>query len=230
MRATRVYIAGFGTAGSVVAGCAILFVVASAIVAFAGWPRIAALSAPPSLRLDGSAPVRGSRVDRRLAPVIAAATAPARREAAGAGAPGATGVRPPAGGSAWGRERGATVPTRAVAASGGSGSGSAGGTTRSPLTVHAGPVTTSAGGGAPPTVSVTATPASPPVSVTAPTGPAGQGVDQVSSGAGQIVSSAGAAAGAAVGGSGGSTVSQLAGAAAGTVSQAGGTAGNLLGG
>ena len=52
MRATRAYIAGFGTVGSVLAGCALLFVVASALVAFRGWPEMAAQSAPSTLRLQ----------------------------------------------------------------------------------------------------------------------------------------------------------------------------------
>lgn len=40
MRATRAYLAGFGTAGSLLAGAAMLFVLASAVVAVKGWPQI----------------------------------------------------------------------------------------------------------------------------------------------------------------------------------------------
>jgi hypothetical protein len=40
MRASRAYIAGFGTAGSLLAGAAMLFVLASAVVAFRGWPQV----------------------------------------------------------------------------------------------------------------------------------------------------------------------------------------------
>jgi hypothetical protein len=52
MRATRAYVAGFGTAGSVLAGAAVLFVVASAVVAFRGWPKIAGQQSPAALHLD----------------------------------------------------------------------------------------------------------------------------------------------------------------------------------
>jgi hypothetical protein len=40
VRATRGYLAGFGTAGSLLAGAAVLFVLASALVSFQGWPSI----------------------------------------------------------------------------------------------------------------------------------------------------------------------------------------------
>src|SRR4051794_15922857 len=38
MRTTRAFLAGFGTTGSLLAAAACLFVVASAVVAFRGWP------------------------------------------------------------------------------------------------------------------------------------------------------------------------------------------------
>jgi hypothetical protein len=44
VRATRAYVAGFGQAGSLLAGAAIPFVLASTVVSFRGWPTMA--SAP----------------------------------------------------------------------------------------------------------------------------------------------------------------------------------------
>ena len=40
--AARPYIAGFGTSGSLLAVAALLFIVASAMVAFHGWPHVGA--------------------------------------------------------------------------------------------------------------------------------------------------------------------------------------------
>src|SRR5713226_4159125 len=40
MRTTRALIAGFGTTGTLVAAAACVFVVASAVVAFNGWPSL----------------------------------------------------------------------------------------------------------------------------------------------------------------------------------------------
>ncbi len=74
---TRGYPAGFGTSGSLLAGAALLFLLASAIVAFRGWPQVGAgpaisvLSAP-----QASAP---SHVGKRLAAFLS------RRAAVGAG-------------------------------------------------------------------------------------------------------------------------------------------------
>jgi len=95
MRATRAYIVGFGTAGSILAGCAVLFVVASAVLAFRGWPKIVTQGAPVALRLDSPATGPGSRVARRLAPLLAAATAaPAGRGDAVSWAPRTAGSPP----------------------------------------------------------------------------------------------------------------------------------------
>ena len=52
VRATRAYLAGFGTSGSLLAGAALVFVLASAIVAFRGWPQVTA----PSPVVNVSAP------------------------------------------------------------------------------------------------------------------------------------------------------------------------------
>ena len=40
VRTTRAYLAGFGTAGSLLAAAAVLFIVASAVVSFRGFPEI----------------------------------------------------------------------------------------------------------------------------------------------------------------------------------------------
>ena len=110
MRVTTAYTAGFGTAGSVLAGCAVLFVVASAVVAFHGWPTIAGQPASAVLRLDGPVPASaGSGVTRRLAPLLAAASTATQ-----------TGVGRPVRGSARGRRP-------AFAGRPGAGSGSPGG-------------------------------------------------------------------------------------------------------
>lgn len=40
MRAPRAYLAGFGTSGSLLAGAALLFLLASAFIGFHGWPQV----------------------------------------------------------------------------------------------------------------------------------------------------------------------------------------------
>jgi hypothetical protein len=40
VRAPRAYLAGFGTSGSLLAGAALLFVLASAFIGFQGWPQV----------------------------------------------------------------------------------------------------------------------------------------------------------------------------------------------
>src|SRR5438874_1786658 len=82
VRATRAYLAGFGTSGSLLAGAALLFVLASAIVAFRGWPQVgdglpstAAVSVPPSPPGAGAR----SRAGRILAAAVAATRAGAAR-------------------------------------------------------------------------------------------------------------------------------------------------------
>ncbi len=67
MRATRANMAGFGTAGSLVAGAAMVFVLASTVVAFRGWPQVSAQPSPATLV---ASPVRSpapSSAGRRLA-------------------------------------------------------------------------------------------------------------------------------------------------------------------
>jgi hypothetical protein len=69
VRATRAYLAGLGTAGSIVVGAALVFVLASAVVAFRGWPGADGLETPAQIVL--SAPARSERpVARRLAVLV----------------------------------------------------------------------------------------------------------------------------------------------------------------
>jgi hypothetical protein len=82
MRASRAYIAGFGTAGSLLAGAAMVFVLASAVVAFRGWPQVgdqppavAIVAAQPRAPLDIRAVRRIASADRALAQAGAAQTA-----------------------------------------------------------------------------------------------------------------------------------------------------------
>lgn len=72
MRATRAYIAGFGTAGSLLAGAAMVFVLASAVVAFRGWPQVGSASAPASVVVAHANLSGASRAERTL--VVAAAS------------------------------------------------------------------------------------------------------------------------------------------------------------
>jgi hypothetical protein len=87
MRATRAYIAGFGTAGSLLAGAAMVFVLASAVVAFRGWPQVGTTSAPASVVIGRPHIAAASPVHLRLV----AATGGARSAVApAAGASGQT--------------------------------------------------------------------------------------------------------------------------------------------
>jgi hypothetical protein len=77
VRATRAYLAGFGTSGSLLAGAAVLFVLGSAIVAFRGWPQIA--TGPATTAVAASPAGVPSHAGARLAAVLAGravATAP----------------------------------------------------------------------------------------------------------------------------------------------------------
>jgi hypothetical protein len=94
-RATRAYLAGIGTSGSLLAGAALMFILASALVAFRGWPHVAAQPSPGEVvvapRAAGSP---ATPVARRLVLV----TAPAVGGVAGAPASGALGGVVPGGG------------------------------------------------------------------------------------------------------------------------------------
>ncbi|MFZ0381890.1 MAG: hypothetical protein WAL38_28950, partial [Solirubrobacteraceae bacterium] len=81
-RATRAYLAGIGTSGSLLAGAALMFIVASALVAFHGWPHVGAQPSPAEVVVSPrSASAAISPVARRLAFI----TAPAPRGAGAAG-------------------------------------------------------------------------------------------------------------------------------------------------
>jgi hypothetical protein len=62
-------VTGFGTAGSMLTGAAVLFVLASGIIAFSGWPRIANQTSPSAAAVS-AAPTQPSRVSRRLRAVV----------------------------------------------------------------------------------------------------------------------------------------------------------------
>lgn len=85
--------AGFGTAGSLLAGAAILFVFASAVVSFRGWPGDVVQSQPVAV-VHARTPPASPQV-RRVAQVAAAqfhVSAPASRPAAVQTAPVSTGT------------------------------------------------------------------------------------------------------------------------------------------
>jgi hypothetical protein len=85
MRATRAYVAGFGTAGSLLAAAAVVFVLASALVAFRGWPQLSTLSSPAAVVVARAPAPSDSRLAGRVK-IAVAATAPSTVVAAtGAG-------------------------------------------------------------------------------------------------------------------------------------------------
>jgi hypothetical protein len=94
------YAAGFGTAGALLAGCAVLFVLASTLVGFHGWPSLSGPSSPSHLTIDAG-PVRGgavaTRATRRLQALTAAPAA--RRAIAGTTATSRAGLSAGSGGS-----------------------------------------------------------------------------------------------------------------------------------
>ena len=75
----RAYLAGAGTTGSLLAVAALVFIVASALVAFRGWPHVAAATPPGRVVISANRGASGG-------------TPAARRLALVAGAPGAGGV------------------------------------------------------------------------------------------------------------------------------------------
>ncbi len=98
-RSARGYLAGFGTSGSLLAVAALLFIVASAMVAFRGWPHVGAQPSPGEVVVTPRpTAATESPASRRLA-VISAAPASV---AAGADRPVRAGAHPgvgPGGGS-----------------------------------------------------------------------------------------------------------------------------------
>jgi hypothetical protein len=87
VRATRAYIAGFGTAGSLLAGAAIVFFFASAVVSFRGWPQVGAQGTPVAV-IAGQARPSSSRTQvRQFIALASAQTASVTHQAsAGTGA------------------------------------------------------------------------------------------------------------------------------------------------
>ncbi|HET6864509.1 MAG TPA: hypothetical protein VFH80_01250 [Solirubrobacteraceae bacterium] len=87
LRAARAYLPGFGTAGSLLAGAVLMFIVASALVAFRGWPHVGAQPSPGEVVVSPApATSGGSPSARRLALFVAG-------PAIGAAAPAAAGAR-----------------------------------------------------------------------------------------------------------------------------------------
>jgi hypothetical protein len=71
-RVARAYLAGFGTSGSLLAGAAVMFILASALVAFRGWPHVSAQPSPGEVVVSPSpASSAVSTSTRRLALVSA---------------------------------------------------------------------------------------------------------------------------------------------------------------
>lgn len=69
VRATRAYVAGFGTSGSLLAGAAVLFLLGSAIVAFRGWPQIG--TGPATSNVSAAPVAFASHPSRRLIQALA---------------------------------------------------------------------------------------------------------------------------------------------------------------
>ncbi len=103
VRAARAYLAGFGTTGCLLAGAALMFIVASALVAFRGWPHVAMQHSPGEVVLSSRpASPTGTPAARRIAFVAAA-------PAAGAGGVAARGPGRASGGHG-GRGHGSARP------------------------------------------------------------------------------------------------------------------------
>ncbi|HXD67731.1 MAG TPA: hypothetical protein VNV17_24105, partial [Solirubrobacteraceae bacterium] len=51
MRATRAYLAGLGTAGTLVLAASILFVLGSAVISYNGWPKLGGIGSPATQTL-----------------------------------------------------------------------------------------------------------------------------------------------------------------------------------
>lgn len=66
VRAPRAYLAGFGTSGSLLAGAALIFLLASAFVAFHGWPQVGETPSTAAVSLSSAAPRGSSPASRAL--------------------------------------------------------------------------------------------------------------------------------------------------------------------
>ncbi len=81
VRATRAYLAGFGTAGSLLAGAAFLFVLASAVVSFRGWPQVGDQGSAATVVQAASPRPAPTTQATHVAALVAAALAPPRPRA-----------------------------------------------------------------------------------------------------------------------------------------------------
>lgn len=116
VRATRAYLAGFGTSGSLLAGAALMFLLASAIVAFRGWPQIAGQNPIANVAVARLTVPPSSATARILrAPGVSRAVAAALHGTPSAGAAART---PAAGGQQGGTVDGVTTGTVALRAPG----------------------------------------------------------------------------------------------------------------
>ncbi|MGN6871092.1 MAG: hypothetical protein ACTHMY_22080 [Solirubrobacteraceae bacterium] len=126
MRAVRAYLPGVGTAGSLLAGAVLMFIVASALVAFRGWPHVGAQPSPGEVVVSPApTAAAGSTSGRRLA--LFTAVGPA----AGVAGPAAAGAGPRPGAGPAGRTGPPRSLGRPVTASRPVASPAAGGTTGS---------------------------------------------------------------------------------------------------
>jgi hypothetical protein len=73
LRSARAYLPGVGTSGSLLAGAVLMFIVASALVAFRGWPHVGAQSSPGEVVVSPApSTAAASPSGRRLARFVAA--------------------------------------------------------------------------------------------------------------------------------------------------------------
>jgi hypothetical protein len=223
-RSARGYLAGFGTSGSLLAGAALMFIVASALVAFRGWPHVAAQPSPGEVvvspRPAAAGALAGSLVARRLTLISAGVAG----RGAGVGAPAVAGVQP--GGGAG------TAPTGSGGSIGSPASTSrpVSGTAGTPISAGSAPVASGASGssaGTGPSSSVPSVPVpvpSVPVPPVPSPAPVQQVIKQTTGALGDAVSSAGNQAGSVVQqttGAVGGAVAPVSPAAAGAVNSVG---------
>jgi hypothetical protein len=127
----RAYLAGAGTTGSLLAVAALVFIVASALVAFRGWPHVAAATAPGRVVISANRGAPGGTPAARRLALVAGAPGAGGAGGAGAGGAGGAGRGPSAAGRGLGRPGpprqtiGAPASTSVPV----SGSGGSGGTT-----------------------------------------------------------------------------------------------------
>ena len=201
MRVTRAYIAGFGTAGSLLAAASVLFVMATAVVSYRGWPQVSYAASAPALVLPRT-PIYGVVPTPATTPVLTAEVTPS--------APSRTGS--PVGVT---RTASAITPTRSQA-----------GVTLAPGAGHGAP--NHPASNVPTKVPVTTAGGSPSCtgSACAPRSSTGGGLAGVTSGVTGVVGAGVSAAGQNLG----STVSAVSGALANKLSSVSPTVGSLVSG